>query len=52
MITTTDKGTGIVENDFPFVFEGFYRTDKFKNKNTGGSGIRMAVSKSIIEVYK
>ena len=46
-----DNGTGIPEEEMPFVFERFYRADKSRNRKTGGSGIGLAVVKAIVMAH-
>ncbi len=46
-----DFGQGIPEQDIPFIFEPFYRVDKSRNKNTGGYGLGLSLTKKIIEAH-
>jgi len=51
-LSVIDTGIGISEADLPFVFERFYRADESRNKLTGGAGIGLTISKSIVEAHK
>jgi len=44
-----DNGKGIGENELPYIFDRFYRTDTSRNSAKGGSGIGLSIVKKIIE---
>lgn len=46
-----DFGIGISSKDLPFIFERFYRSDTLRNKETGGLGIGLAISKAICDAH-
>lgn len=50
-IKVKDNGIGIPEKDMPYIFERFYRTDLSRDKNTGGSGIGLTITKSLVESH-
>lgn len=50
-LSVKDSGLGISEKDLPYVFERFYRVDKSRNKLTGGAGIGLTITKSIVEAH-
>jgi two-component system osmolarity sensor histidine kinase EnvZ len=43
-----DNGPGIPENKFEEVFKPFFRLDESRNKETGGVGLGLAITKDII----
>ena len=46
-----NRGPEISEADLPFVFEPFFRVDKSRNKNTGGYGLGLSLSRRIAEAH-
>lgn len=51
-IRVKDTGIGIDELDLPHIFERFYRVDKSRNHLTGGAGIGLTITQTIIEAHE
>ncbi|PLY10702.1 MAG: two-component sensor histidine kinase [Arcobacter sp.] len=52
IISIEDKGIGIAQEEQNKIFEKFYRTDKSRNKESGGTGLGMAIVEKIISSHK
>lgn len=51
VITVEDNGCGIDDNDIPYIFERFYKTDKSRNRSTGGAGIGLTITRAIVQLH-
>jgi DNA-binding response OmpR family regulator len=47
-----DSGAGIASKEIPLIFERFYSSDKKNLSNTSGSGIGLALTKELVELYE
>lgn len=46
-----DEGIGISKEDLPLVFERFFRTDRSRNRKTGGAGIGLTIVKTVVQAH-
>jgi signal transduction histidine kinase len=51
-VSIADTGIGIPENELPYIFERLYRSDKSRNRSTGGAGIGLAIAAAITAAHE
>lgn len=52
IVSVSDHGCGIEEAHLPHIFERFYRADSSRARATGGAGLGLAITKSLVVFYQ
>ena len=49
IVSVEDTGVGIPEDALPHVFERFYRVDKARSRQAGGSGLGLSIVRDLVQ---
>ena len=50
-MSVADTGVGIAPEHLPRLFERFYRVDPARSRDDGGTGIGLAIARSVVEAH-
>ena len=50
-VSVADTGVGIPADSLPRLFERFYRVDHARARGDGGTGIGLAIARSVVEAH-
>lgn len=51
VLAVQDNGSGIAEEELPFIFDRFHRADKSRHSDSGESGLGLAIVKALVEAH-
>ena len=49
VLTVTDNGVGIAQNNLAHLFDRFYRVDSSRNRAAGGQGLGLSITRNIVQ---
>lgn len=50
IITVSDTGIGVAQENLPYLFDSFRRVGEFKNKRIEGTGLGLTITKQLVEL--
>lgn len=51
-VAVIDTGEGIAPEDLPHVFERFWRSDRSRDRHSGGTGVGLSISRRLVELQR
>jgi signal transduction histidine kinase len=48
ILTVADTGIGVPDEDMPYIFDRFYRVDKARSRDAGGSGLGLSIVRDTV----
>lgn len=51
VVSVSDTGPGIEEEELPLIFDRFHRTDRSLTRETGGTGLGLSIAKGLVEAH-
>jgi signal transduction histidine kinase len=51
-VDVTDTGEGVVPQDIPHLFDQFFRGERSRSRETGGSGLGLTIARRIVEAHQ
>jgi two-component system, OmpR family, sensor histidine kinase ResE len=51
-VRVSDTGSGIPEEDLPYIWERFYKADKARTRGSSGTGLGLAITRHIVLEHK